>query len=178
MSRIIPNELNKKIRREYRLRFFSVLFFTLAIIIFINIFLVSSSYLLLFLYERAYTQNNSLKTNEEVVKIKEQFILKVLQVDALARKIPSQANGVKINSIDTLFSYINTGIDIQAVEIVSSSQDSKITLRGTAATRDALLQFQDKINKNPSFKDFSIPIDLLAKQKDISFNVTFTYHEN
>jgi len=176
MSRIITDESNKKLRREYRLRFLSTLFFALAGVIVINVLLVSSSYLLLTLYERAYTTESS--SNEEVSKMNEQFALKVAQVHALSQKIPSQADTVNMGVANLLFGYVRDGIAIQAIEIISVEDVSNITLRGTATTRDVLLQFQNTIKSNPSFQDFSIPIESLAKQKDISFNVTFTYHEN
>lgn len=178
MSRIITDESNKKLHREYRLRFLSMLFFILTGVIVINVLLISTSYLLLTLYERAYTTESSSERDNEVSKMNQEFALKVTQVHALSQKIPSQTGTVNMNVAHLLFGYVREGIGIQAIEILPTDDVSNITLRGTATTRDVLLQFQNAIKQNPSFQDFSIPIESLAKQKDISFNVTFTYHEN
>ena len=144
MSRIISPELNKKLRIEYKLRFFTLLFFLISIAILINIALVASSYVLLYMYEKTYTEPVSPKKIEEI-SMNEEFTKKVSQVHALGQKV--------------IF-------------------DTKITLRGIAYTRDSLIEFENKIKQDTSFKDFSIPIDAFTKQKDISFSVTFTYHEN
>jgi hypothetical protein len=177
MTRIISLELNKKLRREYRMRFASVFFITVAIAIFVNIFLVSSSYLLLTLYERAYILNNSSKQSEEMNKIREQFNTQVNQVHLLSKKIPSDTKVVDIETARKLFGYVNEGVVITAMEIEPKEKNPQITLRGTSTTRDALLTFQDTVKQDALFKDFSIPIESLTKQKDISFNVSFIYYE-
>jgi hypothetical protein len=178
MPRIIPQELNKKLRSEYRLRFFYTLFFALSLAILISISLVFSSYFLLSLYEKAYTNNDMSGKGLEVTKLNDIFNAKVVQIDALAQKIPLKDKGTNIKITDTLLDYAGASINISGLQIVSDAQSSQITLQGTALTRDTLLQFQQKIQNDDLFRDFSIPIDVLTKQRDLSFNVNFTYHEN
>lgn len=178
MPRIIPQELNKKLRSEYRLRFFSILFFTLSFAVLVSMSLISSSYLLLSLYEKAYTSNDMNGKGTEITKINEDFNTKVIQVSALVQKIPLKDKGEDTEITDILFEYANETIDVQGLAIKHELEATQLTLQGNALTRDALLQFQQKIQNDSSFKDFTIPIDVLTKQKDLSFNVNFTYHEN
>lgn len=178
MPRIISKELNNKLRQEYRLRFFALLFITLFAVIIINILLVSSSYLLLTLYEKAYTTSDSFKRNDELSQINKNFNTKLAQVYSLTKKIPVQSNDLAIKVSTILFEYANKGIDLNAIEIVQTTNVSNITLRGVALTREDALLFQDKIKQDVRFKDFSIPIESLTKQRDISLNANFTYHEN
>ena len=174
MTRIIPEESNRFLKKEYRLRFFTTLFFTLSVVILINLTFVSSSYLLLHLYEKAYMTNSS-NTNNESVKLNEQIKQKTEELHALSRKIELSEKKTSIQIADDLLSHVRNNVSIQALEVMG---DSTMTIRGLATTRQDLIDFQDRVIRDPMFKDFSIPIEMLARQRDIAFNVTFTYYEN
>ena len=173
MTRIIPEELNKILKKEYKLRFFTLLFFLIAFAICANVIFVSSSYLLLHLYEKAYATNIS--NNSETLKLNEELEKKITNLHALSRKIDASKKSSSVQVVDTLFSYTKTGVSIQAVEIL---EDSKITIRGVADTRQDLISLQNSLQKTAMFKDFSVPVESLARQKEVAFNVTFTYYEN
>lgn len=174
MTRLIPEEINKELKKEYQFRFFTLLSFALSIVILTSLAFVSSSYLLLYLYEKAYVTNNSNSNNESVL-FREQLAKKVEELHTLSAKVQSFDSKNNLNNIEGLFTNDANGISIQALEMTDASQ---ITLRGIADTRENLLTFQNTMKQNPVFKDFSIPIESLARQKDVSFNVTFTYYEN
>lgn len=178
MPRIISPELNKKLRREYRLRFLSILFFVCSFAIITSILLLSSSYLLLSLYEKAYSSESATREGEAVTKLNENFNKKVNQVHALVQKLPIKNQVADIEIANLLFAYANEGVKLETIEISPDAGKTLVTIRGNALTRDTLLQFRDRINNDSKFKDFVIPIESLTRQKDVSFNVNFTYHEN
>jgi hypothetical protein len=64
---------------------------------------------------------------------------------------------------------------LSSIEI---TKESTIVLRATASNREDVLAFEKKLKADPVFKDFSVPIESLARQKDISIQVTFPYYEN
>jgi hypothetical protein len=135
---------------------------------------VSSTYLLLHLYEKAYVKNSS-NTANETTQLYQQVVQKTEDLYQLSSKITIDK---KINTVDVaqkVFEKGGEGITIQSIEMLS---DSKITLRGVANTREDILVFQSRMQQDPMFKDFLIPIESLARQKDVSFNLTFTYYEN
>ncbi len=144
----------------------------------ITIALVSSSYLLLSLYEKAYVNETLNNKGEVATQLSDNFNAKVEQVHTLVQKIPTSAYADNFQVMNALFQSANSGIKINAVEIMPEAQSTLITLRGEALTRDALLQFQDQIEQDARFEGFSIPIESLTKQRDISFAVNFIYHEN
>lgn len=178
MTRIISEELNKKFKREYRLRFFSVLFFGLAITLIVNVSLVSSSYSLLTLYEKAYVSNNSNVHASEALKMHEEFNSKLATTYVLANKIPQYTQSITTQVVQILFDYAGNSVELSSLELVSEAPDIKMNIRGVAKTREALLRFQDSIKQDGRFVDFDIPVETLTKQTDVSFNVTFIYHEN
>lgn len=178
MTRIISEELNKKLKREYKLRFFSVLFFSLSLVLMINMFLISPSYLLLSLYEKAYISNNYASGHENKAKTLIDFNKKLSQVYALALKVPQNTKGIDTNIVQILFTYAGSDINLNSIELLHEDVSTKVTITGVATTRDLLLKFQNAIKQDARFADFNIPIETLAKQKDLNFNVTFNYHEN
>ena len=174
MTRIIPEQLNKTLKKEYTLRFFSVLFFVLFLVIFLSLTFVSSTYLLLHLYEKAYVKNGS-NTSNETTQLYQQVTQKTEDLYALSSKITIDKKISTVDVAQKIFEKGGEGITIQSIEMLS---DSKITLRGVANTREGILAFQNRMQQDPMFKDFSIPVESLARQKDVSFNLTFTYYEN
>jgi hypothetical protein len=79
--------------------------------------------------------------------------------------------------MDTLFLYADGLVVIDAIELGRSGDQITVSLRGSSASREGLLAFEERVLANTRFKGFSLPIETLAKQSDISFNVTFTYNE-
>jgi len=65
-----------------------------------------------------------------------------------------------------------------AIELAGSNQEVLITIRGQSDTRGNLLAFEKRILSDNRFEDFKLPIGVLTKQENLSFNVTFKYHEN
>lgn len=178
MTRIILKELNKKLKREYKLRFFSVLMFCLSFVFIFNVFFVSPSYLLLYLYEKAYLLNDYSLGGEKKSKIFDDFNKKISQVYELAKKVPLKNQTIDTNIAQILFVYSEDLVDLESIELLPEDLTTKVSIRGFAETRDSLIQFQDIIRKDNRFTNFDIPIETLAKQKDLNFNIIFNYDEN
>lgn len=177
MPRIISPELNKKLKKEYILRFFSAFFVLISIVVVINIVFISSSYLLLSLYEKAYANNNSTRI-DQFSKNQEIINKKIEEVDSLAKKVSvSEGTYHYVKIMQSLKMYAENTVDITGLEIIDEDGTSKIVLRGNGSTRESVLNFQNAVKQNSFFKDFTIPIEMLAKQKDVYFTVTFTYDE-
>jgi len=49
-------------------------------------------------------------------------------------------------------------------------------LRGNATTRNDLLQFISAIRNHPSFREIESPVENILKERNISFTLSFTIH--
>ncbi len=176
MPRILTPESNKKIKREYRLRFLVALLAACAGSCVLAILFLIPSYALLDSYETAYSVSESDKAQEEIAEVNEEYTNRLAEVHELSGMIPESSPGYA-RVLDMLFSYEGGGLELSAVELQKSGENVSVTLRGTAQTRDVLLAFDESISSNDSFSGFKLPIEALTKQSDISFNVTFNYHE-
>lgn len=177
MTRIITPEINKKVKKEYTLRFFSVLFFVLTVVMCVHILLALSSYVLLSSYEKIYQQELG-ATDSEVVKQNEEFFVRSTKLYELAKQVPDISRTSAFDIFEKIQDYKTNQIAITVFETYVENKETKITLRGMADSREALLAFNDRMRSESSFVDFNIPLETLTKQRDIAFDVTFTYYEN
>ena len=177
MPRIITTKANAFLRREYKLRFFSVFFFGVSIILTIHVSLALSSYMLLSAYENTHTNQN----DEEQVSAnqkREDFITILNETESLSEKIILKNQ----NSYSDIFESINTfkpaSVELNVFEVFFDKEETQITLRGIAQTRQGLVDFGENMKRNNSFRDFVIPFETLTRQNDLPFDITFTYYEN
>jgi hypothetical protein len=177
MTRIITPELNKKLKKEYTLRFFSVLFFSISIIFFIHTSFSFSSLILLNSYQKAYEIN--IKNDTRDISIQNEIIQKKLgNLSAISEKLKFNGSIPVEKIFQQIESASSNGLQIRAFEIYKQKDKIQITLRSVAKTKDDLLRFDKQMRSYKNFLNFNIPIESFTKQQDINFDVTFTYNEN
>lgn len=171
--RIIPEELNRKLKREYRLRFLTMLFVSVSISIVVTTALVSSSYLLLHLYKKAYVKEGTQIINE-VDGIKQEVEQKTKGLYQLLKKISGKDQDF-VFITQKIFDNAGSLVTIQSLEILS---DNQIVLRVFSPNRSALLSFEKKMKEDTDFKNFIVPVESLARQENINVSINFTYDKN
>ncbi len=75
-------------------------------------------------------------------------------------------------TLDRLLAQRGNSIAITNVSIKRSGTGSSLTLSGIASTRDALVAFSKRLQGEPSFKNVNLPVNSLARSKDIVFNIS------
>jgi hypothetical protein len=176
MPRIITPESNKRLKREYRLRFLVTLLLSSALAIGLTAVLLMPSYVLLESYESGYANAKAGTQQETLQRINQEYATKLQNTHELSQKI-SVKKSQHAYVLDTIFAYAGEDISIDALELSNEGNVMEITVRGGAANRSALLAFDEKVQGNSRFSGFELPIEALTKQSDITFNVTFAYHE-
>ncbi len=171
--RIIPEDLNKKIKREYRLRFLNVFLIMISVVVLITTALVSSSYLLLYLYQKAYVKEGVL-IGGEADNLQKEVETKTRGLFGVVKKIKEDDMSTIIVT-EKIFAHARTFVTIQSLEILA---DNKVTLRVFAPNRNSLLAFEKNMKQDAYFEGFVVPVEALARQENINFSVTFTYDKN
>lgn len=177
MPRISTNKSNRNLRGEYRLRF--LIMFMIIVICALLLVLLSflPSYTMLDFYEKAYRTGGINREQVAIQKNNQEYNQKVQTTYELSQKVNTKSSS-HVEVIKKLFEYANNSITFSVIELQNIETGLSITLRGQAIDRESLLLFEDKIKADNNFAGFKIPIDVLTKQTNISFNVSFTYHEN
>ena len=176
MPRIITPESNKKLKREYRLRFAIALFWAASAAVGFAVVLLIPSYALLDSYETAYATAKTGGQQEQLQRLNEEYASKLEDVHRLSQKIV-RTKPAHSQALDLLFAYAADGIVLSAVELDEEAEGVAVSVRGVASTRSALLALEGKMQRDSRFSGFELPIEVLTKQSDIVFNVTFAYHE-
>jgi hypothetical protein len=175
MPRIITQESNKRLRREYRLRFLTALFAVVGTVGVVTAALMLPSYVLLSSYRDAYARPVQ-EGSREIERLNEEYTDRLSETHELSSRV-TYGDSAYSDVMDTLFLYADGLVVIDAIELGRSGDQITVSLRGSSASREGLLAFEERVLANTRFKGFSLPIETLAKQSDISFNVTFTYNE-
>jgi hypothetical protein len=172
MINLIPPSAQTEVRKEYWLRVATVWLFlcgsALLILVVLNIplhVLVGSQ---LDAFSNEYAQAN---LESELFKGSEEAVKKANDVAQLLSNTHDEPTFSKIiEEIESL-----SGSDIRILDVTLTRKGAllePIVVRGSAASRLALTEFQDALEAHPLFKQAELPLSNLARDKDIVFTIT------
>jgi hypothetical protein len=174
---LLPAEERHALRREYRLRLVIILLFFVSLAALIGIAALVPS----FLY--SYTQEKSAIEGQQVIqKLRKESGADQIENDlvlsqAIAKRILTEKDPVVYNQVvQNILSHRSKGLSITSFALLKdngTTTAAKISLSGKAATRDSLLQFKNDLLNDKLFTEVDLPLEDLAKSKDVSFNMNF-----
>ncbi len=180
MFNLLPDNLKKKIKKQYNLRrVIIVLLFFIFIQISFMIFLLPtwlmSSYKEEDVNLRGIDLNNYLaslniaSTTENIKSLNSQ-----LSVMDKALSYPEI-----VMYIDGVLSKRTNSIHIDNVSYTGSdSKNAILTIDGTSATRESLVSFVKNLQSSGMFKSVDLPISNFANDKDLAFSIKITISES
>lgn len=173
MINLLPEFQKKKLRTEYILRFFSVLF------VFTSVVMVSA---IIFLFPSYFISQLDEKTALDKVKIIRQSSEtdEIVQIN-IELKVVQQKLGVLSKSDETvsiseltnaIISHAK-GITINGFSYAKSKDNGAwvISISGIANKREDLRAFEQNLEKDENFSEVELPVSNLAKDRDINFNI-------
>lgn len=140
-------------------------------LVFFLIGLISGVWFLLTLEEKAILERNTEKARgnaiyADVVSYEELFVEIQKKIPFVERLVGEQKN------ILWLFHFIEGNMSEGIVLSSVSVDEATLKISGHAGTRDQLLVFQEKFQKEECFSDVSLPLSQLAKREGIDFEIT------
>lgn len=92
--------------------------------------------------------------------------------DYLTKISTFQKNHVNVaNIIETITKKQSRDVTLNSISLQTDT--NKISLRGTAKTRESFLRFKNDLEKTPYFTDINSPLTNIINPVDISFNMEF-----
>ena len=78
-----------------------------------------------------------------------------------------------LDVVDLVLSKVGSGIVVNSISYDRGSDTvkTKISLQGTAGTRDDLIRFSERLKSEPKFTKVDLPVSSFVKNKDVSFSV-------
>ncbi len=173
MFNLLPSSLKEKVRSEYYLRLFIVIFvFVFLIQIFFLIFLSPTWFVSLNKEQEIVLQSekaNKATLDLKVDTINDQIRLINKKLEIINSKL-EYPKGVPV--VDDILSRKNENITIRELMYeVSDEKTAKVTLKGTSDTRDSLVNFVKDLEESSLLGEVDLPISNLTKDKNIDFSL-------
>ncbi|MBI2045919.1 MAG: hypothetical protein HYT28_00640 [Parcubacteria group bacterium] len=175
MANLLPQESQKNIRKEYRLRLAATaLFFLSALIFFAGVLLVPSL-LLSSVKVTSSKEQLALLQNKEIERAEEE--MKTLVLNTNADIALMEEGSAETPVIGELIKYLlDTKPDSIAItgifyEKAKNGASDNASLRGIALNREALFSYITFLQGNGYFTEAAVPVSRLVKEKDIDFTI-------
>lgn len=172
---LLPKSDIDVLRREYRIRVVTLMFF------FASCSIVAGIIALIPAYMYSYNQEqDSLKKLTQAQKIKESSgindVIKNLDsAEKMVKSLKDDSPIVDYTSITDQLVLNSIGmVSINSFQISTTknaSSTAEIVIQGKAKTRESLLGFKKKLEQDTNFYDIEMPISDLAKNKDNTYAI-------
>ncbi|MDQ5969323.1 MAG: hypothetical protein QG579_480 [Patescibacteria group bacterium] len=173
MFNLLPNNLKEKVRSEYYLRLFVVIFVSVFLIqIFFLIFLSPTWFVSLNKEQEIVLQSEKANTSSLDQKV-ETTNKQIKSINKKLEIINSRLEYPRaIPVIDDILSRKTESITIKELMYETSDKKSgKVTLKGTSDTRDSLVSFVKNLEESDILEQVDLPISNLTKDKNIEFSL-------
>lgn len=174
MINLLPISGIKKIISEYRIRLVTSALVMLAVTMVIASVLLFPAYLLAS-HKRTIILEDLSKTGDRNASSEEtkelEKIVKEMDVtlDMLGNK--GQKFSISGDIVTKTASFGTENIKITGMFYDKKEPESSFSLKGTATSRQSLTNFIEMLKKDVAFKDVSLPISDLVKDRNINFTV-------
>lgn len=175
MINLIPPRGHKVVLREYWVHMGSAWGFLLSGVFVAVLLLFIPSYVLVTSQLRTveWEQSNTSDTEEMFQSAEEEISEANTAIMQLQRKREGAALSLVV---DTLWNEAVSGITLRRIELTRTEEGAlePVEVQGGASTREALAAYKIALERAALFETATIPISNLAREADLSFEVTVT----
>lgn len=171
MYKLLPDRAKERVRREYLLRRLVVLLSAFILILLVFMVSLFPSYIFSKVRQKEVAEGtkNMIGRQEEGKGIWDDWLMNInLKLKVLAPKLD-------VDRPSTLMTQVIeervSGIKINSFTWLKSEGRSELSVVGVASNRQALLAFENKLNRSEKFLAVTLPVSNLAKDRDISFEL-------
>lgn len=172
MVNLLPPAAKNAIKREYWIRVATVACVTATLCVGVVFFLQVPTYVLLTSQLNGFeTRFKEAQTEKGVLQ---QVENEVKDINALAKHLGNIREPVFFSDyVRAIESLTSTDITLSSFDGVRvKGKIEKIQIRGVAGSRSSLAQFSEDITNSPLFFEAKLPIENLARDKNIDFELT------
>lgn len=176
-TNLLPEERQRTLSHDYFARFVTVAASMLITLTLIAAVLLLPSYV--FLAKSEYTKKNHLASIESVLSSADEKSLSA-QLSALSAGTATLIALERAPSASTIIREMvvtpRPGIALSGLSYTSAAgkKSSTLVISGTAATRNALRNYQLALQSAPHALSADLPVSAYAKDSDITFAITIT----
>lgn len=175
MINLIPIEKKKKILTDFYSRLIVVLFISLGISVFIASTVILPSYFISSVKKNIINQKLELQKQEQIPKLDEKTLLTLNSLNTKLNLVEKSIDNKYLVSQKIITEVVSRkipGISITHIFYENSSTNGRrISITGTAVSREKLLLFRQGLEDYSVFKSVDLPISNFVKGSNIKFNL-------
>lgn len=175
MINLLPASEIKKTRVEYRMRLAVTALSLLVLVMLIAIVSLLPAYVLMS-HKRAALSGDLSNILQGSARSEEQKNLETIlkETDAAVEMLGGNTKGLSVSRdiVEKFAGYKTASIKIKGIFYDAKGTEGSLAIKGTAANRQSLTDLVDMLKKDKMFKNVTLPISDLVKDKDIDFNIT------
>lgn len=179
---LLPEKEMRSLKREYRTRLLIFFLFFLSCSILIGILALVPAYYFSYSQEKESINRFSAIQKSRQEQGTTNLIKELSQDSDILKKLSrSKESVIWSQIISEITNHKATGITITSLALskpINATSTIGIALQGKASTRDALIQFKNKLEADPSIVKVGLPVSDLAKSKDIMYSITISIISN
>lgn len=175
MANLLPEEYQKETRRRYEVRLIILYLFFLATTGLITAVFLTPTILAINGETRSLLkQKDSLEKETPELKNLAEMELAASQLKKNLSALKKTDTALFMEAISRVIKGKNQRIKVQSMSYRNKEGEIEVALRGEAATRESLIDFVKTIENTETFSKVNLPVSDLAKDKDVSFSITFS----
>lgn len=174
MINLLPPAEKQRMKKEYKLRVFTVYFFFIGTALLIALVLLLPSYFLANVIEGDAKREVAILENSSESTEREEINAELLLIKERLRAITKVEDRTELYEvIDTIANVGGNSISISSISYSRGfdGEHSTLLLGGIALTRDGLLAFTKTLEENELFAEVNLPVSSLAQDQNIEFNI-------
>lgn len=173
MINLVPIEEQKNMAKGFYLRLIVVFFVALALAVFVAIISLVPSYFLALNKERLAESKLEIQKSETIPQLDKDTVLLIKDIDTKMKIVEKSMASKFLVSEEVINQIISDKMPDIKITRISFDKDvvagKKVSIYGTAPSRERLLLFRKSLEENKSFKQVDLPVSNFIKGSDIQF---------
>jgi hypothetical protein len=172
MINLLPEKNKREITTDYRKRLAAVWLGLLSLVVMVAIVFLLPSYLVTEarLYSAENDTNQKLGSSSQEIQTKEATIAETnRKLELIASRKTAVSN---MEALKAVVASRPDGVRLARLSFKQSTSSVAVDVSGTAADREALLQFEQGLRSNNRISAVELPISTLADQVNATFSVS------
>lgn len=178
MINLIPTEEQKKITKIFYLKLIVVFFLLLAFSMFVASVSLIPSYFLALNKERIAESKLEIQKSETIPQLDTDTVALIKEIDGKMKTIENSIKNKFLVSEEIINQIIASKMaDIKITRISfdgNVATDKKVSIYGTAPSRERLLLFRRSLEENPKFTKVDLPVSNFIKGENIEFYLSLS----
>jgi hypothetical protein len=177
MLKLLLKEEKEKIKKEYVLRFFSIFFTGVSLILFLLTISLLPSYYLLLIDKKVLSQELDIAQDSELNADKRLLREKLVSLQQTLNIVDEPTTEISVY-IQKITSNQPRDINILGLNFSKENNQERIVLDGVANNRNSLANFVNILDEVPEFKTVNLPFSSFVRDADIPFSIAITIEKN